>query len=74
MTISRRPGATIRSLEKTITNSFPVFYGLAEIAYRQHDTNAAIQYYERYLTNIPPLLQGAAEVKSVQARLSELRP
>lgn len=60
-------------LQKVYTNSFPVFYGLGEIAYRSKDTNAAINYYESYLrvlSNAP----ASDESSLVRARLQELKP
>ena len=59
-------------LQKAYTNSFPVFYGLGEIAYRKKDTNAAIHFYESYLramSNAP----ASAEVSLVKSRLQELK-
>ena len=41
-------------VEKHSTNYLPIFYGLAEIADRRHDTNRAIEYLKRCLTNLPP--------------------
>lgn len=59
---------------ETVQRQFPkepsVDYGLGEISYRRKDTNAAIRYYEAYLTNAPPK---TAEAKAVLARLDELK-
>jgi len=49
---------------------FQVYYGLGEIAYRRKDTNAAIGYYQAYLTNSVP---NTEEAKSVSRRLQELK-
>jgi tetratricopeptide (TPR) repeat protein len=38
-------------LLQTSTHSQPAVFGLGGIAWRQHDTNAAIQYYQQYLSN-----------------------
>jgi tetratricopeptide (TPR) repeat protein len=60
-------------LQKVYTNSVPVFYGLGEIAYRSKDTNAAVDYYGRYLramSNAP----NSDEVLLVKTRLEELKP
>jgi tetratricopeptide (TPR) repeat protein len=51
-------------------NAFPVYYGLGDIAFRKHDTNAAIQYYQQYLTNSPT---NPDEVKFVTDRLKALK-
>jgi tetratricopeptide (TPR) repeat protein len=48
---------------------FQIFDGLGEIAWRQHDTNAAIKNYQLYLSNSP---DNPEEVKTVKARLKEL--
>lgn len=47
-----------------------IYYGLAEIALRQKETNAAIRYFETYLTNAPPK---APETLSVASRLADLK-
>ena len=47
-----------------------VDYGLAEIAFRRQDTNAAIKHYESYLSNAVP---EAAETKFVAGRLKGLK-
>ncbi len=60
-------------LQKVYTNSFQVFYGLGEIAYRKRDTNAAIHYYESYLRAMSNA-QASDEVLLVKARLQELKP
>jgi outer membrane protein assembly factor BamD (BamD/ComL family) len=60
-------------LQKVYTNSVPVFYGLGEIAYRNKETNAAVDCYERYLramSNAPI----SDEVLLVKTRLQELKP
>ncbi len=46
------------------------YYGLGEIAYRRKDTNAAIGYYEAYLTNSPP---NRTERDLIVNRLRQLR-
>ena len=50
--------------------SYQIYFGLAEIALRSKDTNAAIQNYEAYLTNAVP---NAPETKTVETRLKELK-
>jgi UDP-galactopyranose mutase len=47
-----------------------IFFGLGEIAYRRHDTNAAILNYEGYLANAPT---NTPEAKVVSTRLNELQ-
>jgi tetratricopeptide (TPR) repeat protein len=59
------------ALLKTLPNAYPVYYGLGEIAYLRKDTNAAIRYYELYLTNGSP---NPEETKFVSQRLAELKP
>jgi len=59
---------------EVLANVFPkvyqINYGLAEIAYKQKDTPAAIKNYEIYLTNAPP---NTEEAKFVVTRLKELK-
>jgi tetratricopeptide (TPR) repeat protein len=62
--------ADYETLQQLTPNQPQIYYGLAEIALRRQDTNAAIRHFEAYLTNTPP---GAAEAKLVAARLKELR-
>ncbi|HMP83293.1 MAG TPA: tetratricopeptide repeat protein [Verrucomicrobiota bacterium] len=57
-------------LDISYPNQFQILYGLGEIAWRQKDTNAAIKYYENYLTNSPPK---TIEAKSVAERLDQLK-
>jgi tetratricopeptide (TPR) repeat protein len=57
-------------IEKSYTNIYQVNFGLGEIAYRKRDTNAALQYYERYLSNAPPKTE---EAKLVSQHIQELR-
>jgi tetratricopeptide (TPR) repeat protein len=60
-------------LQTIYTNSFPVLYGLGEIAYRNKDTNSAVDYYQRYLkamSNAP----SSDEILLVKSRLEELKP
>ena len=58
-----------RRLQQTFTNSFPVAYGLAEIAWRKHETNEAIRNYKIYLANANT---NTAEATNVILRLREL--
>jgi tetratricopeptide (TPR) repeat protein len=51
-------------------NSPRVLFGLGEIAWRNRDTNAAIQCYSRYLSNGVP---ASAEHRMVQERLLQLK-
>ena len=62
--------ADYATLQSTYTNSFQVAYGLAEVAWRQHETNEAIRNYELYLANAPT---NSAEFKTVGERLNQLR-
>jgi len=56
-------------LQQTFTNSFPVAYGLAEIAWRQHETNEAVRNYKIYMANART---NTAEATNVIQRLREL--
>jgi len=56
-------------VQKIAPRMFQIFYGLAKIADRKGDTNAAIRNYQQYLANSP---DNPEEVKSVKARLKEL--
>jgi len=56
--------------QRQVPDARYVYYGLGEIAYRQKDTNLAIQHYEAYRSNAVP---DAAETKFVEQRLQELR-
>ncbi len=59
---------------ETVQRQFPkapqVDYGLGEIAYRRHETNAAIRHYESYLINAPAQ---TAEAQFIRKRLDELK-
>jgi tetratricopeptide (TPR) repeat protein len=57
-------------LQKTFPKAFRVAYGLGDIAWREHDTNAAILNYTLCLDNAPTNL---AEATLIQERLAELR-
>ncbi|HVV01251.1 MAG TPA: tetratricopeptide repeat protein, partial [Verrucomicrobiae bacterium] len=57
------------ALDKTIPSSYRIKYGLAEIAYRTRDTNAAIRNYQLYLGIAPTNTTEAAQVRD---RLKEL--
>jgi Flp pilus assembly protein TadD len=59
------------SLQKAYPTAFQIYYGLGEIAYLRQDTNAAIRYYQLYLTNSPP---GNQEAEFVSDRLKKLAP
>jgi tetratricopeptide (TPR) repeat protein len=61
--------ADYRQLQQTLTNSFPVAYGLGEIAWRKHETNEAIRNYRIYLANANT---NTAEATNVILRLREL--
>jgi tetratricopeptide (TPR) repeat protein len=62
--------ADYRRLQQTLTNSFPIAYGLGEIAWRQHETNEAIRNYKIYLANANT---NTAEATNVILRLRELK-
>ena len=46
--------ADFLELKKTGTNNLAVYYGLAEIARCKYDNQAAIEYFERCLAELPP--------------------
>ena len=50
--------------------SYRLYYGLGEIAWRKHDTNSAVHYYELYLTNS---VYGSEEARTVGERLASLK-
>ncbi len=57
-------------LQRAFPKKFQFYYGPGEIAYRKHDTNAAIRNYELYLANAPT---NSLEASNVIARLQELK-
>lgn len=57
-------------LQKAFPNAFQIYYGLGEIAWQRKNTNAAIAYYDAYLTNKPP---ASTEAESVAERLKQLK-
>ena len=59
------------ALLRMYPNSFKIYYGLGEIAWRKKDTNTAIRYYELYLTNSVP---ESEEAKMISSRLQSLQP
>jgi tetratricopeptide (TPR) repeat protein len=58
-------------LRTALPKEFPVYFDLGEIAYRERDTNAAVQYYMLYLLNAPTNL--VDDLKKVHTRLAELK-
>lgn len=58
------------TVQRQYPKEFTVDFGLGEIAYRRHETNTAIRYYESYLKNAPP---NTGEAKAVTERLNELK-
>jgi len=56
-------------LQSIYTNSFQVAFGLAEVGWREHDTNAAVRNYNLYLANAPT---NPVEFKIVHERLTQL--
>jgi tetratricopeptide (TPR) repeat protein len=61
--------ADYAELQSTYTNSYQVAFGLAEVAWRKHDTNDAIRNYQLYLANAPT---NSVEFKTVHERLTQL--
>jgi len=62
--------ADYETLQQSFTNSFRVDYGLGEIAYRKHETNDAIRYYEFYLATANT---NTAEATNIMQRLREFK-
>ena len=58
------------TLQAVFPTSYQVFYNLGDIAYQRKETNAAVRYYQAYLTNNVP---NPAERKFLAARLKELK-
>jgi tetratricopeptide (TPR) repeat protein len=58
-----------QALLTSSTNSANALYGLGAVAWRKHDTNAAIGFYQRYLSNAAP---GSAQMKVATERLRAL--
>lgn len=56
-------------LQRTSGNSRVALFGLGAIAWRKHETNAAVDYYEQYLSNAIP---GSTQFKIASQRLKEL--
>lgn len=62
--------ADYTELQSAFTNAYQVAYGLAEIAWRQRQTNEAVRNCELYLANAPT---NTAEYQSVRERLRALQ-
>jgi len=58
------------ALQKNQPSDTRIFYGLGEIAYRTHDTNAALRNYNLYLANAQ---KGTVEAKHVADCVKELK-
>jgi tetratricopeptide (TPR) repeat protein len=58
-------------LSKALPKEFPVYFDLGDIAYREKDTNAAVQYYELYRANAPT--NYVEDLKLAANRLEELK-
>jgi tetratricopeptide (TPR) repeat protein len=57
-------------LQKSFPTSHQIYFGLAEIAWQQKDTNAAVRNYQLYLANAPT---NTTEFQQVSERLKELK-
>jgi len=62
--------ADYSTLQQAFTNSYQVAYGLGEIAWRNHETNEAIQHYQTYLATANT---NTAEATNIIQRLRALR-
>lgn len=60
-----------QTLEKMNPDAYPAYHGMAEIAWRRKDTNAAIQYYQKDLSAVPP---NSPEANFAASRLKSLKP
>ncbi len=58
-------------LRQALPKEFPVYFDLGEIAYREKDTNSAIENYKLYLANAPTNF--TEDLKVVSNRLMELK-
>jgi tetratricopeptide (TPR) repeat protein len=63
--------ADYQQLQKSYPTEFRIDFGLAQVALLEGDTNAAIRYFELYLTHSPP--SNVEEPKLVRAQLEELK-
>lgn len=63
--------ADYQQLLELYPNTYQVHYGLAEVAWRQHHTNDALQYYALYLQHAPT---NTAEARLVRERVRQLNP
>ena len=57
------------SAAQASSNAYQAYFHLAQVAYRQKDTNAAIKYVELYRSNTPPNLLDARLVDAILAGL-----
>ncbi len=62
--------ADYAALQTTYTNSAPVAYGLAEVAWRKKENAEAVRNYQIYLANAPT---NTPEFATVRQRLAQLR-
>jgi tetratricopeptide (TPR) repeat protein len=58
------------ALQKLSPKAYPIYHGLAEVAFRKKDTNAAIHYYQADLANIAP---NSPEAKFATDRIKSLK-
>jgi tetratricopeptide (TPR) repeat protein len=59
-----------QQLQKAYPKAFQIAYGLGDIAWRQHDTNTALQNYTIYLANAPTNM---AEFQMISQRVAGLK-
>jgi tetratricopeptide (TPR) repeat protein len=64
-------GEDYQALLQTTRNSPNALYGLGGIAWRKHETNAAIQFYRQYISASSP---ESPQYKLAAARLKHLQP
>jgi Tfp pilus assembly protein PilF len=62
--------ADYQELLRAFPTAYRAYYGLGEIAWQNKDTNAAIRYYQQYLSNA---VARTEEFRVAAARLKSLR-
>jgi tetratricopeptide (TPR) repeat protein len=62
--------ADYQQLQKAYPKAYQIAYGLGDIAWRQHDTNLALQNYDLYLANAPTNM---AEFQMISQRVAGLK-
>jgi tetratricopeptide (TPR) repeat protein len=66
-----RAQADYQDMLRRFPAAYQPYYGLAEVAVKQRNTNAAIHYYQQYLSKAPT---NQVEFRKVSERLKSLQP